>query len=250
MGNVFTLIGQLVLLFVEMVRCLFTCRLEPGAWFAQCYHIGVRSLTIANITAVFTGMVLALQAAFALQAFGAELFVADLVSLSIVRELGPVLTSLLVGGRVGAGITAELGSMRITQQLDAMRAMATSPVHKLVIPRVAACLVCIPTLTVIACLMGIMGGMFLSSTELNIDGHFYLARVLTAVEVGDMISGFGKSVFFGFFIGIIACNNGMRVSGGADGVGLATTRTVVAASITILVSDFFLTKLFHIAFGF
>jgi len=249
MGNVFTQIGQLVLLVGEIVRTLFSNRLELREWIVQCYHIGIQSLTIANITAVFTGMVLALQAAFALSGFGAELYVADLVSLSIVRELGPVLTSLLVGGRVGAGITAELGSMRITQQLDAMRAMATSPVHKLVIPRIVACTLCLPVLTIIACLMGILGGLLLAAVELNIDGHFYLARVLTALSLGDIFSGVGKSVFFGFFIGLIACNNGMRVSGGADGVGMATTRTVVAASITILISDFFLTKFFNIAFG-
>ena len=246
MGNTFAILGQLVLLVSEMLRCFFSSRFEFRSWITQCYHIGVGSLTIANITAIFTGMVLALQAAFALVALGAELYVSDLVSLSIIRELGPVLTALLVGGRVGAGITAEIGSMKITQQLDAMRAMATNPVHKLVIPRVMACLLCIPALTVIACAMGILGGLLLSAIELNIDGHYYIARMLQAVEIGDMVSGFGKSIFFGFFIGIIACNNGMRVEGGADGVGHATTQTVVTASITILISDFFLTKFFRL----
>ena len=246
MKLIFEILGQLVLLTQEAVFCFFSHKPEFRAWLLQCYQIGVRSLSIANITALFTGMVLALQASFALASFGAEVFVGDLVSLSIVRELGPVLTSLLVGGRVGAGITAELGSMKITQQLDAMRAMATSPVHKLVIPRLIACVVCLPLLTVIANLMGVLGGLFLATFELQIDGPFYMARVLNAVDLEDIFSGLGKTVFFGYFIGIIACNNGMRAQGGADGVGFATTNTVVSSSIVILISDFFLTKLFYI----
>ncbi len=241
---VFETIGQLLILTYESCLCFFSNKPEFRAWFTQCFHLGVGSLSITNITALFTGMVLALQASFALANFGAELFVGDLVSLSIVRELGPVLTALLVGGRVGAGITAELGSMRITQQLDAMRAMATNPVQKRVVPKIIACVLCLPILTIIACAVGILGGLLLASVELNIDGPFYLARVMDALQPGDIASGIGKSFFFGFFIAIIACNNGMRVQGGADGVGHATTNTVVTASIVILVSDFFLTKLF------
>jgi len=249
MASIMETLGRLVLLTCETVLCFSTCKPEPRAWLLQFYQLGVKSLSIANITMLFTGMVLALQASLALAAFGAELFVGDLVSLSIVRELGPVLTSLLVGGRVGAGITAELGSMKITQQLDAMRAMATNPVHKLVIPRLVACIVCLPVLTVISNLMGILGGMLLGALELQIDGPFYLARVVHAVSINDIASGLGKTIFFGYFIGIIACNNGMRVEGGADGVGHATTETVVSASIVILISDFFLTKLFFMLGG-
>lgn len=249
MLNVFETIGRNILLSGAALRCFFTRKPEIGAWMTQCYHVGVQSLSITTITALFTGMVLALQAAFSLASFGAELFVGDLVSLSIVRELGPVLTALLVGGRVGAGITAEVGSMRITQQLDAMRAMATDPVHKLVVPRLVACTICLPILTILASAVGIMGGMFLASIELQVDGHFYLSRVTQALTVNDIVSGIGKTFFFGYFIGIIACNNGMQVEGGADGVGNATTQTVVSASIMILISDFFLTKLFHIITG-
>ena len=242
----FEVLGQIILLTLEALTSLITQRWELRAWVLQFYAIGVLSLSITNITAIFTGMVLSLQASFALSRFGAEAFVGDLVSLSITRELGPVLTALLVGGRVGAGITAELGSMKVTQQLDAMRAMATSPVHKLVVPRIVACVICLPILTMIANFLGILGGMFLSSVELNIDAHYYLSRVIHALDMGDVISGLGKSVFFGFFIGIIACNNGMNVEGGADGVGNATTATVVNASIVVLVSDFFLTKIFYL----
>lgn len=246
MSRFFEVVGQLVLLTLETFGCLVKRRLEVREWLIQCYAIGVTSLPLTNITALFTGMVLALQSAVALSKFGAELFVGDLVSVSITRELGPVLTALLVGGRVGAGITAELGSMKVTQQLDAMRAMATSPVHKLVLPRIIACILCLPMLTVIANFVGILGGMLLSSFQLNIPGPYYVGRVIHALDFGDVISGLAKSVFFGFFIGIIACNNGMRVQGGADGVGSATTTTVVNASIVVLISDFFLTKLFFL----
>jgi phospholipid/cholesterol/gamma-HCH transport system permease protein len=249
MPGIFATVGGLVLLSRESFICFFTKKPEIRSWIIQSYYLGVKSLSIAAITSLFTGMVLALQAAFALSSFGAELFVGDLVSLSIVRELGPVLTALLVGGRVGAGITAELGSMKITQQLDAMRAMATNPVHKLVVPRLVACTVCLPILTIIACFVGILGGMFLAAVELNIEGPYYIARVLLALDLADIVSGVGKTVFFGYFIGIIACANGMRVEGGADGVGNATTETVVSASIVILISDFFLTKLFLVVTG-
>jgi len=246
MIQLFEVLGQLFLLTWEFAGLLFTRKPEIREWLVQFYYIGVQSLSITNITSLFTGMVLALQAAFALSSFGADLFIGDLVSLSIVRELGPVLTALLVGGRVGAGITAELGSMKITQQLDAMRAMATSPIYKLIVPRLMACIICLPILTIIANFLGILGGLLLASLELNINGYFYLSRVIHALDLNDIASGITKSVFFGYFIGIIACNNGMRVSGGADGVGRATTQTVVSASIVILISDFFLTKLFHI----
>ncbi|MCB1044316.1 MAG: ABC transporter permease [Acidobacteria bacterium] len=229
----------------EWLSNLFLRKPELREWIKQFNHIGVQSLSITNITALFTGMVLALQAAYALSAFNADVFIGDLVSLSIVRELGPVLTALLVGGRVGAGITAELGTMKATQQLDAMRAMATNPVYKLVVPRLVACVICLPILTILANFIGIIGGLFIASFELQIDGHFFMGRVLDALSVNDVFSGLGKTFFFGYFIGIIACNNGMRVESGAEGVGIATTSTVVSASIVILISDFFLTKLFY-----
>ncbi len=246
MRFLFEILGQLVLLTGDALRCLFSRKPELREWVIQCYNLGVRSLSITSITALFTGMVLALQSSFALSDFGAELFAGDLVALSMVRELGPVLSALLVGGRVGSGIAAELGSMRITMQLDAMRAMAADPVQKLVVPRLAACILCLPLLTIIADFLGILGGLLIASTELQIDGHFYLSRVVQALDANDLISGLGKTVFFGYFIGVIACNNGMRVEGGADGVGRATTNTVVSASIVILISDFFLTKMFMI----
>ena len=246
---ILTTLGQTSTLAGSMFTSLFFRKPEIKEWVNQCYYLGVRSVSIANITALFTGMVLALQSAYALAKFGSDMFIADLVSLSIVRELGPVLTALLVGGRVGAGITAELGSMKITQQIDALRSMATNPVYKLVVPRVVACILTLPLLTILADFVGIIGGMLLSSAELHVSGYFYLSRVLNALTPMDFVSGIGKTFFFGFLIGIISCNNGMQVEGGADGVGKATTQTVVFSSISILISDFFLTKIFYMVFG-
>jgi phospholipid/cholesterol/gamma-HCH transport system permease protein len=242
-------LGQSTRLTGAMFSALFFRKPEIHEWIRQCYTIGVRSVSIATITAFFTGMVLALQSAYALAKFGSDMFIADLVSLSIVRELGPVLTALLVGGRVGAGITAELGSMKITQQIDALRAMATNPVYKLVVPRVVACVITLPLLTILADFVGVIGGLILSSAELHVNGYFYISRVLTALSTLDFVSGIGKTFFFGFLIGIIACNGGMNVHGGADGVGKATTQTVVFSSIAILISNFFLTKTFYLVFG-
>lgn len=242
-------LGQTTQLTGSWFSALLFNKPELREWINQCYAVGVRSVSIATITSLFTGMVLALQSAYALAKFGSDMFIADLVSLSIVRELGPVLTALLVGGRVGAGITAELGSMKITQQIDALRAMATNPVYKLVVPRVVACILTLPLLTILADFVGIIGGLILSSAELHVNGYFYLSRVLSALVPLDFVSGVGKTFFFGFLIGIIACNNGMRVEGGADGVGKATTQTVVFASIAILISNFFLTKIFYMVFG-
>lgn len=207
-------------------------------------ELGVRSLGITTITALFTGMVLALQTAYSLAAFGGKLFIGRVVSLALVRELGPVLTALMVAGRVGAGITAELGSMTVTEQVDAMRAMAVSPVKRLVIPRVAAVILMLPLLTALADVLGILGGLFIATFELNMSPSFYFESMWQQLEIADIGSGLGKTFFFGFEIALIGCYNGLNVTGGAAAVGRATTRTVVLASIAILISDFFLTKLF------
>jgi phospholipid/cholesterol/gamma-HCH transport system permease protein len=191
-------------------------------------------------------MVLALQIAYALQAFGGKLFMGTIVSLALVRELAPVLMGLMVGGRVGAGMTAELGTMKVTEQIDALRAMATNPVRKLVVPRVLATTLMLPVLTAIACGVGILGGGFIATVNLDLEFNYYFRSVIKTLKFNDFASGIGKTFFFGFFIALIACYNGLRTTGGADGVGRATTMTVVSAAITVLVLDFFLTKLFLI----
>src|SRR6185503_14885094 len=222
--------------------------IERPLLIQQFEQIGFRSLSIVIITSAFIGMVLALQTAYALEDFGGKLFVGVIVSLSLVRELAPVLMALMVGGRVGAGMTAELGTMKVTEQIDALRALATNPVRKLVVPRVLATTVMMPLLTLLACFIGIIGGLIIAVGSLHLTSNFYIRSVIEAVKYNDLASGVGKTFFFGFAIGLIACYNGLSTTGGADGVGRSTTATVVTASITVLIMDFFLTKLFLLAF--
>jgi phospholipid/cholesterol/gamma-HCH transport system permease protein len=244
----FFLLGSLAELAMETLRQIRRGPLERPLLMAQFEQIGVRSMSIVLITSAFIGMVLALQTAYALEDFGGKLFVGTIVSLSLVRELAPVLMSLMVGGRVGAGMTAELGTMKVTEQIDALRALATNPVRKLVVPRVVATTLMFPLLTVISILFGILGGMLIAVANLNLSGNYYLRSVIQSIKYSDLASGIGKTVFFGFAIALIACYNGLRTTGGADGVGRATTQTVVTGAITVLIMDFFLTKLFLMIF--
>jgi phospholipid/cholesterol/gamma-HCH transport system permease protein len=210
----------------------------------QMDEIGVKSVSVAGLTALVTGGVLALQTAYSLAAFGGKIFTGRIVALSLVRELGPVLTALMVSGRVGSGITAELGSMTVTEQVDALRAMAISPIRRLVVPRVLATVLMMPVLTTLADVLGILGGLLIAVVELQMTAQDYLTSIWQQLTISDIMSGLGKTVFFGLEIAAIGCYNGLNVEGGAASVGTATTRTVVIASICILVSDFFLTKLF------
>ena len=212
--------------------------------FKQMDHIGVKSLSIISIAAVFTGFVLALQTGYGMARFGAKIYVGIVVGLSMIRELGPVLTALLVGGRVGSGITAELGSMKVTEQIDAMRAMGANPIKKLVVPRVLSTMLVLPLLTVVADIVGILGGMMVSQYEFQVDYHLYWNAVTQNLKPADFLSGLGKTVFFGFLIAIVGCYQGLQVEGGTEGIGRATTKTVVTSSILILIFDFFLTKFF------
>jgi len=246
--SAFLYVGGLTDLAVQTLQQLRRGPLERPLLTAQLDQIGVRSLSIVIITSAFIGMVLALQTAYALQDFGGKLFVGTIVSLSLVRELAPVLMSLMVGGRVGAGIAAELGTMKVTEQIDAMRALATNPVRKLVVPRVLACTLIFPLLTVIAMSLGILGGLLIAVANLHLSANYYLRSVVEAVRYNDLMSGIGKTFFFGFSVALIACYNGLRTSGGADGVGRSTTQTVVTGAITVLIMDFFLTKLFLFLF--
>jgi phospholipid/cholesterol/gamma-HCH transport system permease protein len=237
-------LGGLAALSLDTIRQAFRRPFERALWLEQADHLGVQSLTIANVTLLFTGMVLAVQTAYSLKSYGGQSFVGNLLGLSIVRELGPVLTALMVAGRVGAGITAEIGSMTVTEQVDALRVLAASPVKKLVVPRVGALVVALPLLTVLADIIGLFGGMVMAVSEVGQSRAYFISHVLLALTMQDVMSGIGKTFFFAFFIGIIACHNGLRATGGADGVGKATTNTVVSASIAIIISDFFLTKIF------
>jgi len=237
-------LGAIVRLGWDIVRLVPRRPFERDLWLEQLYQLGVRSLTITNITLLFTGMVLAIQTAYSLSAYGGQSFVGDVLALSIVRELGPVLTALMVAGRVGAGVTAELGSMAVTEQIEALRALAANPVRKLVVPRVGALILVLPVLTILADTVGLFGGLIMSVLEVGQTRTYFLTHVYSALTVRDILSGVGKSFFFAFFIGTIACYNGMHARGGADGVGKATTNTVVLSSICVIISDFFLTKMF------
>ncbi len=209
----------------------------------QIEAIGLRSISIVLLTAIFSSMVMTVQFAVQLARFGAKEWVGNVVALSLARELGPVLTALMVGGRVGAGIAAELGSMAVTEQIDAVRALGADPVKRLVVPRVVATVLALPLLSTIAVVLGVFGGGVIASLDADIPiSHFYNAA-LRSVRISDFMSGLIKTVFFGFNIAIVACHRGLSARGGTVGVGRATTETVVITSIVTLISDFFLTKL-------
>lgn len=238
--------GEIAFLTGRAFVALLKPPYEIGLWIRQMEQIGVRSLGVAGITTIFTGMVLALQTALSLPSLGIKYYIGSVVSKSLVRELGPVLTALIVGGRIGAGMTAEIGTMKVTEQIDALRSMAADPVKKLVVPKLIATLVMLPALTVIGDALGILGGLLVATTTLGLTPGLYLNDVFSSLTLGDVASGVCKSFFFAYFIAIVGCYNGLTTQGGADGVGRATTNTVVLAAILVLVSDFFLTKVFYL----
>ena len=204
--------------------------------------IGVGSLIIIILTGFFTGAVLALQSASSLKAFGAVNLTGQLVSLSLIKELGPVLTALMMSGRVSSGIASELGSMVVTEQISAMRALGTDPTKKLVTPRMIACTTMVPLLTVIADLFGLVGGWIVSLYALRLNTSLYWTTALRSVDYHYALEGLIKPVVFGFIVGMVGCYFGLRTTGGTQGVGRSTTRAVVTASILVIVSDFFVTK--------
>jgi phospholipid/cholesterol/gamma-HCH transport system permease protein len=205
--------------------------------------IGLGSLTVVILTGMFTGAVLALQSGFTLDQFGARTAVGRLVSASMVKELGPVLTALMVTGRVGSGIAAELGSMMVTDQINALRALGTDPIRKLAVPRVLAGIFMVPVLTVIANFVGMIGAWFITVWQLRVASSVYWNSVIDGLYIEDVWMGLIKPFFLGFVIVTIGCHVGLRTSGGTQGVGRATTNAVVAGSVAVLVVDFFVTKI-------
>jgi phospholipid/cholesterol/gamma-HCH transport system permease protein len=209
----------------------------------QLDEIGIGSLTVVVLTGFFTGAVLALQSGFTLDQFGARPFVGRLVSASMVKELGPVLTGLMLAGRVGSGIAAELGSMVVTDQINALRALGTDPVRKLVVPRVLAGFFMAPVLTVISDTVGIAGGWLFATTQLQVASGVYWTSVTEGLYLQDAWMGLIKPFFLGYVIVTIGCYVGLRTSGGTQGVGRATTNAVVASSVAVIAVDFLLTRL-------
>lgn len=224
--------------FVSLSRPFYWGRL-----FDQILHLGVGSLSITIVIGLVTGLVMTLQFGYGLEKFGGTLYVPAIVSLSIARELAPIFTSLLIAGRIGSGISAEIGAMNVTQQIDAIRALGTNPLKVLVVPRVIASVISLPLLSSLSVFMGVLGGMLIAYLEFNMSGGFYLNKVLSTVKLADIFGGMLKCAFFGFVISILACYRGFKTTEGTQGVGSAAKWVVVNASIVILVSDFFLTKL-------
>jgi len=241
--------GGIAILTWQTLVAFLRPPVELSPLLYQLDYSGIRSWSITALTAVFTGMVLALQFATGLESYGGSMYTGKLVALGIVRELGPTLTALLVGGRVGSGFAAELGSMVVNEQVDAIRALGADPVKKLVAPRVLACVIALPLLTMLADGVGLFGGLLITMREVGVTPKFFFTQVTDTLGVVDLVHGLGKSVFFGYFVGIIGCFVGLNTTGGTEGVGQSTTQAVVNISITVLVSNYLLTTIFVAFYG-
>lgn len=221
---------------------------RPWDWrqlLRQMVRVGVDSVPVILLTAMFTGAVLALQSFSVLERFNAEGFVGSLVALSLVLELSPVVGGLIIAGRVGSSMGAEIGTMRVTEQIDALEVMATDPIHYLMVPRVWALVAMLPMLVLLGDAIGMLGGYLVSVVLMGANPVVYVENTFRYMDVWDLFQGMLKSGVFGLLIGVIGCQKGYYTSGGAEGVGRGTTQAVVAASIAILISDFFLTKLLN-----
>ena len=215
----------------------------------QMDQIGVGSLGIVVLTGFFTGGVVILQSYPTLEYYGAQSNAGQSVAIGLIRELGPVLTALMVAGRVGSAISAELGAMVVAQQIDAMRALGTSPVRKLVTPRIIALLITLPLLTIAADMFGLIGGGVVAKQLHGLDLNVYIASVRTGTNIEDLLTGLIKPIFFGIIIGLVSSYKGLNTKGGTVGVGISTTQAVVMSSINIIIADFFLSKILQSAFG-
>ena len=235
--------GQVFDMTIGTVRAMFRRPIEWRAFIDQLEALGVASLGIVSVTSLFIGMVMSVQFAFGLSKFGGMEYTGRVVGLSFARELAPTLTAVIVGGRIGAGMAAEVGAMSVTEQIDAVRALGADPLKKLVLPRLIASIVVMPILALIALVLGFMGAMFITEIEFGIPASFFLSSALTSIGMTDFVSGIFKTPFFGAIIAIVGCHYGLTTRGGTAGVGNSTTSTVVVIAITILIADLFLTKL-------
>jgi phospholipid/cholesterol/gamma-HCH transport system permease protein len=234
-------LGRIMIFFLSAVRWMFSRPFRIGNLFKQMEFVGVNSLFVVALTGTFTGMVLALQTYHGFRLFSAESLVGATVALSMTRELGPVLTALMITGRAGSAMAAELGTMRVTEQIDALYTMATNPIHYLVVPRVVAGVLMTPILTAISDFLGIVGGYFVGVGLLGINSGVYIKKMIDIVDLEDIFDGLIKAACFGLILSVIGCYKGFYAGGGAEGVGRATTEAVVLASVSILISDYFLT---------
>ena len=235
--------GKIILLFISVLAWMFRPPLKLHNIFKQMEFVGVKSIFVVVLTGTFTGMVMALQGYHGFRMFSAESLVGGTVALGMTRELGPVLTSLMVTARAGSAMAAELGTMRVTEQIDALYVMAANPVKQLIVPRVIAGVLMVPLLTVVSDFMGILGGYVVGVHILGINSGIFIKNMTRLVDLNDIYNGLIKAACFGLILSLIGCYKGFNTSGGAEGVGRATTDAVVLASITILISDYFLTAI-------
>lgn len=243
------LVGEITELLREFTRCLYTRPFYLGRLYEQIIQLGAGSLSISIVIGIINGMVMTLQFGYGLAKFGGTLYVPAIVSLSLVRELAPIFTSLLIAGRIGSGISAEIGAMNVTQQIDAIRALGTSPVRVLVVPRILAAIISLPLLGTLSAFMGIIGGLAIANIEFNMSAGFYINKVLNTITFSDIFGSMFKCSFFGLVISLLACYRGFQTKEGTRGVGNAAIWVVVRTSIVILISDFFLSKLLILIFG-
>jgi phospholipid/cholesterol/gamma-HCH transport system permease protein len=236
--------GDIASLTLGALRSVPKRPLEIGSTIYQIDSLGVRSLGIVAVTSIFIGMVMTIQFAFGLQRFGGVEYIPRVIVLSFLRELGPTLTAIIVGGRIGSGMAAEVGAMNVTEQVDAIRALGGDPAKKLVLPRVAAAMIVMPFLSMFADALGTLGALFVCDVEYDIHPRLFMQSALESVLLTDLFSGLAKTPVFGFIIAIVGCHFGLTTRGGTEGVGQSTTRTVVVVSIAILVADYLLTRIF------
>jgi phospholipid/cholesterol/gamma-HCH transport system permease protein len=242
-------VGEIFFLFKMILLLSFTRPFYFKRLTEQIVNLGLGSISITIVIGLTMGAVMTLNFGYGLAKFGGTLYVPAVVSVSLVREMAPIFTSLLVAGRIGSGMAAEIGSMNVTSQIDALRALGTSPIKVLVIPRFWASIISLPLLTTISGILGIIGGLLICQTDFDIPTGFYMNKVLTSVKIHDFISGLVKSMIFGGIISVIGCYKGLTTRNGTKGVGESTTWVVVTSSILILLSDFVISKIFLVIWG-
>jgi len=235
--------GKAWIFLFHIIRGIFSRPFRFHLFMVQMYQIGVNSTLVIALIALFTGAVLAVQGEYTLAKFGATAYTGSAVALSLIRELGPVLTALMVIGRAGSAITAEIGIMRITEQIDALRSMAVDPIRYLMVPRFLAGLIAMPLLAGMSIVLGIFGGYIVGVGLLNLSAGTFMGQIYSAVTLTDIMSGFIKAIVFGFIFGWVSCFKGYNCGFGAVGVNKATTQSVVTASVAVLVIDYFLTSI-------
>jgi phospholipid/cholesterol/gamma-HCH transport system permease protein len=235
--------GQFALTIGRNVGVVARQALRGRELLYQLYMVGVRSLALTVTMSAFAGMVMAFQFGYGLERFGAKLYIGQTTVTALFRELGPILTALVAGGRVSAGIAAELGGMAVTEQIDAVRALGANPLRRLVAPRLFAVAIAMPLLTICSDVVGMTGALAIAALQYGVGPRLFLNGAASFVTLGDFGSGLFKSVWFGFIVGAVACVSGMRAHGGTEGVGRATTTAVVVSSLAVLVADFLLTKM-------